>query len=402
VGDAKEIAGEANVSGKAPRDRVHREVVGILAPTFPPAFRSGGPSRSLDSLVSTIPERFVPFVLTSDRDHGRKDPMAVVANAWTARGNASIRYTTLNAPKKIASALVALRGLRPSILYFNSFFNVPLTALPQLLFRFGFWGRPTRLLAPRGEFGPGALRRHPIRKRIYVALFRACRLDRGIVWHATAETEAQDIRRMWGAKADVIVRENETFLPRQARPPKDSASKIRAAFVGRLVEHKGLAILLEALSHHAGPFELDIYGLEEDPAYVSRCKRLAAQLPNNIRLNMHGVIAPDEVVERLAEHDVLLMPTAGENFGHVIAEALSVSCVVFTPPTTPWTDVLQDGGGKVVRDRSVGAWEEALAELQLCAAVLPDMRRSAGDVYTRWANRPKPEHLLTLVSIDRR
>ena len=59
----------------------------------------------------------------------------------------------------------------------------------------------------------------------------------------------------------------------------------------------------------------------------------------------------------------MLMPTAGENFGHVIAEALSVSCPVMCTPATPWTECLTAGGGLVVDTLEPHDWRVAIERL---------------------------------------
>ena len=73
--------------------------------------------------------------------------------------------------------------------------------------------------------------------------------------------------------------------------------------------------------------------------------------------------------------DIFLFPTRGENFGHVVAEALSVGCPVLTTPTTIWTDLLTSGGGSVFD----GDVEAAEMIDRIAADTLPvrDARRRA-------------------------
>ncbi|WP_348790206.1 glycosyltransferase [Leifsonia sp. NPDC080035] len=291
----------------------------------------------------------------------------------------------------------ALKARRPEVLYFNGFFDPRFSIFPQLLWRVRFWGPTTRLLAPRGEFGEGALSRRSAKKRAFIALYRALRLHRGLYWHASSEVEAGDIRRLWGGDARIVIRQNETQLPVSALEPEPVGETLRAVFLGRLVEHKGLHIALAALADVPVPVELDVYGPEEDPAYVERCKTIATALPDTIRVRFHGSVDPDHSRAALEGHELLLMPTAGENFGHVIAEALSVSCAVMCTTRTPWTETLESGGGWAL-DRSQSAWEDALRRYaELSTGERDASRTRAGEAYAEWRARPTQPHVLELV-----
>ena len=51
------------------------------------------------------------------------------------------------------------------------------------------------------------------------------------------------------------------------------------------------------------------------------------------------------VNEVFAEHDLFLFPTLGENFGHVICEALIAGCPVLLSDQTPWRNLEEAGVG---------------------------------------------------------
>lgn len=261
------------------------------------------------------------------------------------------------------------------------------------------------LLSPRGEFGSAALQRRSLKKRIYIQVFRMLGLPGRVVWHSTAPHETADIRALWGEDATIIERGNDTLLAHTALEPQVAAGPLRAVFLGRIVKHKGLHIALEALHGVSSAVRLDIYGSREDDAYVADCEKIVQTLPDNVEVHFHGPIAPEKVVETLNRHDVLLMPTAGENFGHVIAEALAASCEVAVTPLTPWTEQLSRGGG-ILLDRTPAAWREGIESL--AARPLKDRleaRGRAGRTYELWMGRPRPEHLwvqaFELISVDR-
>ncbi len=81
---------------------------------------------------------------------------------------------------------------------------------------------------------------------------------------------------------------------------------------------------------------LTIYGPSEDVAYWQECLDLIDILPSNIAVEYCGEIMPAQVSGVFAEHDVFVFPTRGENFGHVIFEALNAGTPVIVSDQTPW------------------------------------------------------------------
>jgi glycosyltransferase involved in cell wall biosynthesis len=359
----------------------------VLAPVFPPATEGGGPIRSLAALVGAAPDDVELRVIAAAREYTSRRPLAVDADRWTPHGRAQVWYATLHRGRAPISALRSARRWRPDVVYVNGFFEPRFSVLPQLLGIVGYWRAAVRLVAPRGEFGPGALARHPLRKRAFIAMYRA-----------SSATEESHIRQLWGAGARVLIRENETALPSRSAPPAVvDPGPLRAAFIARIVEHKGLDVILEALATMpAGrAVHLAVHGPVEDPRYLRHCFRIIERLPPHVTVTIGAELPAAEVITTLAASDLLLLPTAGENFGHVVAEALSVSCPVVATPWTPWTATLRAGGGVVVGDRTVSSWGEALAEY---ASVAPGERHrrrlSAGESYDRWRRESKGPHVL--------
>ncbi|WP_227462327.1 glycosyltransferase [Desertimonas flava] len=200
--------------------------------------------------------------------------------------------------------------------------------------------------------------------------------------------------RLWGNHARILEHPDEHELPAFAARPARQAGPLRLVFVSRVVEHKGLHVLLQALQEVRSPLSLDIFGPIEDPKYFERCKEIAEFTPKQIALRWCGDLRPEEVRPILAARDALCLPTRSENFGHVIAESLSVSTIVLTTPTTPWSDTILAGGGALVPDRSPHRWAATIESL----AVLTDdelhaRRHQSGASYDEWAAAPRPNHL---------
>jgi glycosyltransferase involved in cell wall biosynthesis len=158
---------------------------------------------------------------------------------------------------------------------------------------------------------------------------------------------------------------------------------------------KNLTLALEALRTLSKPVEFDIYGPLEDHAYWERCRSLIAELPPTATVRYLGELPPAQVRHTFAGYDAFVFPTLGENFGHVIAESLSASCPVISSNETPWTEILQTGGGRVVRDLTA---EGLGRELEQVVAMAPaerlHARRRAGDAYRSWRRGVRSANIL--------
>jgi glycosyltransferase involved in cell wall biosynthesis len=239
-----------------------------------------------------------------------------------------------------------------------------------------------------------------VRKRIYLRLYSILRLHRRVIWHASTPRERQDIARVIGLSASILVREDETHLPDRAEPPPTEPTEaLSLVFLSRISEKKGLHTLLEALEHTREPVALRVFGFVEDPQYFARCEALAQRLPPHVSYAYCGSVEPGDVRDTFASSDVFVFPTAGENFGHVIAESLSVSCPVMCADTTPWTPYIEArGGGVLVSSLDPTTWATAIDRYAgLSAEERLQRRKSAGDAFDDWRREDKGEHIFDLV-----
>lgn len=364
----------------------------VVAPYFTPASRAGGPVRTLAALVPTAPEWIEVDVVTRHSDLGAALPASVPRGEWVPSGHHRVQYLDPRRPWAAARAVVRHDG---DLAYFNSFFDASYSLLPQVALSI-FRRSCDVLVAPRGELSPGALALKSGKKRALLALYRVLGLHRRAVWHASAAREADEIRKVLGDGVRVIVRENETNLPAVAEPPPAASDgPLRAVFLSRLVPKKGLHVLLGALTHVDGGLELDVYGVEEDRDYVRECRALAARSRATIRFR--GAVEPDEVRSVLTDKDVMFFPTDSENFGHVIAEALSVSCPVVLPDTTPWTALVRRGAGTVVEGHDEASWRRAVeAWVDLTPAERSERREAAAACFAEWRSAERDPHVLAM------
>ncbi|MCH8010906.1 MAG: glycosyltransferase [Candidatus Marinimicrobia bacterium] len=355
----------------------------IFTDHYLPGYKAGGPIRTLTNMVDRLGDEFRFKIVTADRDSGDEKPYPdVTVDGWNRVGKAEVFYMS---PKRrsLQDFSRLLCSSEYDILYLNSFFS-PHSTIKLLLLK-KFQGTPDKplIVAPRGEFSPGALGLKTLKKRVYLLLAKALGLYRGIVWQASSRYEEADIRRCFGNHVLVVVAPN---LPTLVQKTKDqllqcekTAGRLKIVFLSRITRKKNLDGALKILKSLNGKVQFNIYGPLVDMNYWAKCRKIISTLPENIKCRYQGVVEHDRVSSVLAEHNLFFLPTLGENFGHVILEALVAGCPVLLSDQTPWHDLEKKGvGWDLPLNRQNMFWEA----LQRCI----DMENAE---YIKWSGRAR-------------
>ena len=143
-------------------------------------------------------------------------------------------------------------------------------------------------------------------------------------------------------------------FPRRTDVP-DFNQPLRVVFIGSLIQRKGLSYLLDAIKT-----------LNSRNIKVLLCGRGAVdhELLNHYKdLNIEVCIGLPraELVRRVHECDVFVLPSLVEGFAHVIIEAMACGLPVITTPNTCGPDVLTEGrDGFIVPIRDASALAQKL------------------------------------------
>jgi len=356
-----------------------------------PGFRGGGPARSVRNLVDALSEEYEFRIVTRDRDVGSDAPYeSVDIGTWNRVGPAHVFY----APDRELSFRDIedlLANMPHDVLYLNSFWNPRFTGTPLLIRRLGSCLRRPVVVAPRGEFSPGALAIKASRKRVYLAFAKLFGLFNEVTWQASSEKEASEIRCALGGLACrvlvapnlVNMQEGGVSIAGAARMPAHPNGRLRLVYLSRLTRKKNLLFLLQRLGQVRSQVDLTIYGPTEDEEYWQDCLTLIGNLPRNITVRYAGEIEPEEVPAALAEHDVFVFPTRGENFGHVIFEALSAGTSVVVSDRTPWRPDCR-GALEVLSLEHPSGWTEAI---ERWASLTPAEYATRRDAAQDWARQ---------------
>jgi glycosyltransferase involved in cell wall biosynthesis len=322
----------------------------IFAPFYAPGFRGGGPVKSIINLVDKLSDNFEFWIVTSDRDLGDTSPYhGIRCNEWITAKNANLYYASKDKLSFRNLATIVNKSCC-HVIYLNSFFNPSFSIKPLIFWKLGLFRGIPVLIAPRGEFSPGALQIKSFKKRCYIAFVRLFGIYKSVFWQATTRIEKTHIIQALGVKESMISRAKnlpgkfekcsiaeESLLP--------SENPLKLVFLSRISPKKNLEFALNVLQKVGVPVCFDIYGPKEDASYWLRCDQLIKKLPENITVQYCGEVNPSGVGKVFSKYDIFFFPTRGENYGHVIAEALSVGTPVLLSDQTPWQGLKDDSLG---------------------------------------------------------
>ncbi len=326
----------------------------ILAPSFAPAVRAGGPARVLTNLVDASSADHEIHVVTPDRDLGDETPFPTVGGRTVDRAGAKVTYLDVNSPRQIASVLIDLARSRFDLIILNSVWNVQFSICPLLLHCLGVIRGPL-LLMPRGELEVGALSLKAGKKRLFGTILRRLYSSRVTLFGGTSQSETENIEKFFRTSSVIYsANDHPDEVEFSSGENRSDSVAFTLLFLGRVHPTKGLLELLNALKFTRESIHLLIAGPVEDADYWRHCERTISELPSSVTVEVLGLVGRDEVSELLRRADMLGMLTAGENYGHVVAEALQAGCPVLITRETPWTKFIESGGGVVV-DRQQSA-----------------------------------------------
>ena len=104
------------------------------------------------------------------------------------------------------------------------------------------------------------------------------------------------------------------------RPP---APPLRILYVGNVLPHKGLEVLVEALGMAGGEFTLDVVGSRPDPEYADRVMERVKVHDLEDRVRWLGPLGQEGLCHLFREDHLLAVPSFHEGYGIAYVEALA-------------------------------------------------------------------------------
>ncbi|MCE7032672.1 glycosyltransferase [Lysobacter sp. GX 14042] len=134
------------------------------------------------------------------------------------------------------------------------------------------------------------------------------------------------------------------------------------AYVGRLVESKGMHELLAAFAAIAGRDPRAMLALVGDGVMRAQLAALVAARGLADRVWMTGGVEPAEVAEWIGAADVLTLPSWSEGYPNVVVEALACGCPAVVSDVGGAREIVGEGSGILVPPRDAAALEQALEQ----------------------------------------
>lgn len=320
------------------------KTIAILCGRYLPGFKDGGPVRTLINICDGLGEEYRIKIITNDRDHGDINAYPnIVYDAPNKVGNAEAWYLK---PKGFTFATIKKLTVDADLIYIFGPYD-DYSYKTMWLKRFNKIKKPV-VVASMGTFSEGAIGIKSGKKKLFLAVCKLFGLFKKIVWSVTSTREEEEVKKYIGKKAKCMIAED---LPRKVAPliEKSQSEKLRVIFLSRICQKKNLAYAIEVISKIKSEIIFDVYGVIEDKEYFEKCQTLLEALPNNVKWAYKGEVATEKVVKVFSSYDAFLFPTLGENYGHVIFEALAGGCLPIISDTTPWGKL----GAGVVKEYSL-------------------------------------------------
>ncbi len=316
----------------------------IVKNGFFPGEKYGGPPISINNFCSLMKECEC-YIVTRDHDMFETKRFENIHDGWNDRCNSKVLYLSDKEFNKKNFERV-ITEIEPDILYLQSVFQSCVISCILLAQKHCV----PILLAPRGELCAGAFNIKRWKKFPYIKIISILGLVRNIYWQSTSDEESLAIKKLVKVDDENIIRlDNIPSIPKKNYPKKEKKTgEGRFVFLSRIHPKKNLLFAISLFKEVKGNAEFDIYGPIEDEMYWKQCQEEIKNLPENIKVKYKGLIRHDQVHETFFKYDVFLFPTLSENYGHVIAESLSVGTPVIISDQTPWNDVNQYGAGMTI------------------------------------------------------
>ena len=238
----------------------------IFTDWYLPAYKAGGPVKSIAALVFYLKDEFNFYIITSNRDvFAVKPHKNIKSNTWQTLINGEQVYYFSDEIFSFKNLLALLKEITCDAVYLNSFFSKRFTIYPLLQKKLNNIKVPI-LLAPRGMLGSGALNLKSKKKNAFISLAKAAGLYKNIIWHATSLQEENEIKHIFGNAVPIKNISNLILPPADSRNDySKEINQVKICFVSRIAKKKNLLFALQVLQTITkGNIIFDIYGPAED------------------------------------------------------------------------------------------------------------------------------------------
>ncbi len=338
-----------------------------VVPTYVPAWKHGGPIRSVHGLCKALAARgHQVTVFTTDTDTDG----AVPAGQAVALDGVEVWYFPVTAPRRLyrsprMDAALRQRIAEFDVVHLHSVFLGPTSAAAREAEQAGV----PYLVAPRGMLVGDLLRRRGRwRKALWLRFVERRTLARAAGLHVTSDLEAEEARKLGLPLPRVFIVPNG-IDPEPAPPPEAPAAPVRDLladgpfflYLGRLSWKKGLDRLIPALAR-VPKISLAVAGNDEE-GIRPRLEALAREAGVAGRVVFLGPVDGADKAALLHGCAALVLPSYSENFGNSVLEAMAAGRPVAVTPEVGLAGVIREERAGLVADGDPTLFGDALRGL---------------------------------------
>ena len=344
----------------------------IVTPYFKPAWKYGGPVRSVWNLARGLVAAGADVdVATTDADPAGKVNVPAFrseegVSIFTFRrlfGNITKINTYYYAPS--LSAFLEEKIPQVDIVNLQGLYTWPTLDASRRCARH----RIPFLITLRGSLGSWGLRQKVLKKKLYLGIVEKKTVRLASSLHYTVSAEYEEAPE-WVKHIPYIIEPNGVeFGPilegvRWREKFKIPQEDFLIGMVGRVHPKKGIDVLLEAFARIAGAEGIRLVivgGGEPQDMRVIQNEMVRLGLSRTVTLTGH--IAGGAVSEAYAAIDLLALPSREENFGNVVIEALAQNTPVVVSPHVGLSSWVREQKAGEVIPFDTDAWAAYLREL---------------------------------------
>lgn len=286
----------------------------MISRYYYPYFEAGGPVKSTKNFLSFHSSKYNITLFTSNE--------SLLETNEKTLNNKIFYLKKIEFLKKMFFELYINKSV--DIVYINSFFNFySFSAILICSF-----SNLKLFIHSRGVLKQAQINHKKIKKILYIFFIKF--FCKRFTFLVNESGEKKTIKKYF-LNPKIKYAYNYVDVPRN----KITYSNNKFLFYSRISSEKGLLFLLKLIKKYEIDIDLDFYGNIWDDKYFEKCNKLISSITCS-KINYKGIIKPEKIDEIISKYHCLVLPTRGENFGHVIYESLKNSVPVISSENIPW------------------------------------------------------------------
>lgn len=301
------------------------------------SLKSGGPSRSVPMMAKGLAGVGVEVTLMTNYS----DDM----NTHALEGSTVNLYNLKEKfPKDEIETYIVKEGI--DIVQLQSLWSLDYHKLAQICRKHHI----PYLITPRGMLEPWSLQQKAIKKKLAMLLYQKNDLNKAACIYTTAEMEAKNVHEL-GVKAPCSIIPNGIETDGYPCRSNPNVVKKQILFLSRIHIKKGIELLIDAwriLVNDYPEWNIKIVGNGEEE-YINQLKTKIARSGLERYIEIIPPVFGKEKVALYQSSALFVLPSYSENFGMVIAEAMSCGVPVITSEYTPWHFLNEEKAGWCIK-----------------------------------------------------